>query len=375
MFNTLCNFDEKEMRSMKAVVLDIKKNKAVALSDDGMVKEVTSKNFRIGQTIEMETQSMKKMSKKYRNIAAGIAASLVILLGGGTAYAYNTPVAHISLDVNPSVTYSVNAFNRVIDVIGANTDAEAFLQTIDWDGENINKVVEDTILALKEANYLDNNEWYKDSLIIGVNATSTDKEEQLILAIKNELAKIVAEETDKKIDTADLEEVVIGIGAERVADAAKLSEDLGFAVTPGKLNLVQKLNASYTELEKEALTSSEAAIWLKGSVKDIMAQIKANRIAHKAITSEGIDADLPGNDSDNKGNNNNMNSNDNINNNSNMNNNGNGNINNNGNDKGNVNANDDTDMNENVNEMDKVRNPNANENSISHGVIETEKTN
>ena len=375
MFNTLCNFDEKEMRSMKAVVLDIKKNKAVALSDDGMVKEVTSKNFRIGQTIEMETQSMKKMSKKYRNIAAGIAASLVILLGGGTAYAYNTPVAHISLDVNPSVTYSVNAFNRVIDVIGANTDAEAFLQTIDWDGENINKVVEDTILALKEANYLDNNEWYKDSLIIGVNATSTDKEEQLILAIKNELAKIVAEETDKKIDTADLEEVVIGIGAERVADAAKLSEDLGFAVTPGKLNLVQKLNASYTELEKEALTSSEAAVWLKGSVKDIMAQIKANRIAHKAITSEGIDADLPGNDSDNKGNNNNMNSNDNINNNSNMNNNGNGNINNNGNDKGNVNANDDTDMNENVNEMDKVRNPNANENSISHGVIETEKTN
>jgi len=360
---------------MKAVVLDIKKNKAVALSDDGMVKEVTSKNFRIGQTIEMETQSMKKMSKKYRNIAAGIAASLVILLGGGTAYAYNTPVAHISLDVNPSVTYSVNAFNRVIDVIGANTDAEAFLQTIDWDGENINKVVEDTILALKEANYLDNNEWYKDSLIIGVNATSTDKEEQLILAIKNELAKIVAEETDKKIDTADLEEVVIGIGAERVADAAKLSEDLGFAVTPGKLNLVQKLNASYTELEKEALTSSEAAVWLKGSVKDIMAQIKANRIAHKAITSEGIDADLPGNDSDNKGNNNNMNSNDNINNNSNMNNNGNGNINNNGNDKGNVNANDDTDMNENVNEMDKVRNPNANENSISHGVIETEKTN
>src|SRR5665648_659946 len=204
MLNTLCNFNEKEMRSMKAVVLDIKKNKAVALSDDGMVKEVNNKNFRIGQTIEMEKKSMKKMSKKYRNIAAGVAASLVILLGGGTAYAYNTPVAHVSLDVNPSITYSVNAFNRVIDVDRTNPDGEAILQTMVWDNEN-----------------------------------------QLILAIKNELAKFVAEDTDKEIVAADLDETVIGIGAERVADAAQLSEDLGFAVTHGKLNLVQKLSASY----------------------------------------------------------------------------------------------------------------------------------
>src|SRR5665648_212491 len=208
MLNTLCNFNEKEMRSMKAVVLDIKKNKAVALSDDGMVKEVNNKNFRIGQTIEMEKKSMKKMSKKYRNIAAGVAASLVILLGGGTAYAYNTPVAHVSLDVNPSITYSVNVFNKVI-AEESNLDAVDILQTIDWDGKNINKVVEDTILALKEKNYLENDTWYEDSIIIGVNATSTEKEEQLILAIKDELAKIVAEETDKEIDKADLEEVVI----------------------------------------------------------------------------------------------------------------------------------------------------------------------
>src|SRR5665648_425362 len=213
MLNTLCNFNEKEMRSMKAVVLDIKKNKAVALSDDGMVKEVNNKNFRIGQTIEMEKKSMKKMSKKYTNIAAGVAASLVILLGGGTAYAYNTPVAHVSLDVNPSITYSVNAFNRVIDK-ESNSDAKDILQTIDWDGENINKVVNDTISALKDADYLENDEWYEDSIIIGVNATSIDKEEQLILAIKEELAKFVAEDTDKEIAAADLDldETVIGIG-------------------------------------------------------------------------------------------------------------------------------------------------------------------
>src|SRR5665648_308185 len=356
MLNTLCNFNEKEMRSMKAVVLDIKKNKAVALSDDGMVKEVNNKNFRIGQTIEMEKKSMKKMSKKYRNIAAGVAASLVILLGGGTAYAYNTPVAHVSLDVNPSVTYSVNAFNRVIDVDRTNPDGDAILQTMEWDNENINVVIKKTISALKDADYLENDEWYKDSIIIGVNATSTDKEEELILAIKNELAKFVAEDTDKEIAAADLdlEEVVIGIGAQRVADAAQLSEDLGFAVTPGKLNLVQKLSASYTE----ELTSSEAAVWLEGSVKDIMAQIKANRIADRSTTTEALDADLTDNNSDVTENGNNGN---------------NGKINNNGN--ANVDANDDVDLNEDATEVEKVRNENANENSISHGAIKIENEN
>lgn len=337
---------------MKAVVLDIKKNKAVALSDDGMVKKVTNKNFRIGQTIEMERKSMKKMSKKYRNIAAGVAASLVILLGGGTAYAYNTPVAHVSLDVNPSVTYSVNVFDRVINVDRTNPDADAILQTMEWDNENINVVVKKTISALKEAKYLENDKWYEDNIIIGVNATSTDKEEELILAIQNELAKFVAEETDTEIAAADLDldEVVVGIGHQRVIDAAKLSEDLGFAVTPGKLNLVQKLSASYTE----ELTSSEAAVWLEGSVKDIMAQIKANRIANRSTTIEALDADIQDNDSDVNENGNN----------------GNDNMNNNGN--GNINANDNADMDENATETVKVRNANANQNGLSHGAIETE---
>lgn len=299
MLNTLRNFDEKEMKFMKAVVLEIKKNKAVVLSDDGMVKEVMNKNYETGQTIEMERKIMSKMNKKYRKIAAGIAASLVIMLGGGTAYAYNTPVAHVSLDVNPGMTFSVNAFDRVIDVEMATKEAEGILLEIDWDGKNINNVIKDTISALKEENYLENEEWYSDSLMITVNATSPKKEGQLIQGIKNELTNVASEDTDKEIDVADLNEVVIGIGAQRVADAATISEHLDSPVTAGKLNLVQKLYAS--ELGNQESTSAEAvewinstqgAVWLEGSVKDIMAKIKQNRFEQREMTSEGIDADL-----------------------------------------------------------------------------------
>jgi hypothetical protein len=286
------------MKFMKAVVLEIKKNKAVVLSDDGMVKEVMNKNYEPGKTIEMERKIMSKMNKKYGKIAAGIAASLVIMLGGGTAYAYNTPVAHVSLDVNPGMIFSVNAFDRVIDVEMANKDAEGILLEIDWDGKNINNVIKDTISALKEENYLENEEWYSDSLMITVNATSTQKGEKLELGIKNELAKIVADETGKVIDSADLEENVIGVGAERVA----LASELG--VTPGRLNLVQKLYDSDPELAGTAVTSN-TAILFDGTVKDIMAKIKANRLG---TTPKGIDV---GNTDDsnikNNGNNGNVN--------------------------------------------------------------------
>ncbi len=361
MLDTLCNFNEKEMKPMKAVILETRKNKAVALSDDGRVKEILNKNYKIGQTIEMERNTMKKMSKKYRNIAGGIAASLVILLGGGTAYAYNTPVAHVSLDVNPSITYSINSFNKVISE-ESNLDAVDILQTIEWNGKNINQVLEDTILALKEKNYLKNGTWYEDSIIIGVNATSAKNEEKLILAIKNKLATMVAEETGKEIDTdLDLEDVVTAIGAKRVEAAAQLSKDLGYKVTPGKLNLVQKLYASDPELAGTTVTS-DAAIWFEGSVKDIMAQIKANKFKQKGMTPKGIDVDSDINGNGNNGNGNNGN--------------GNGNINNNGNDKGKVKANDDTDldMDEDTDSkvMEKVRNQNAIQNRTSPEAIETD---
>lgn len=334
---------------MKAVVLEIKKNKAITLSEDGTFTEIRDHGYKIGQSIIMEGNVMKKMGKKYRNIGAGIAASLIILLGGGTAYAYNTPVAHVSLDVNPSITYLVNSFDRVIGIEKVNGDGELILESIDWDGQKLSKVVEQTILALKAGSYLDEGDWYINSLVVGVNADSSDREEKLIVTIKQELSEIVYAETNKKMEPKELSDVVVGIGAERVADAIALSEKLGFDVTPGKLNLVQKLNASYTELGKAELTTSEAAVWLKGSVKDIMAQVKVNRLENRGITPDAIE---PGHQEDAMM--------------------GNGNIGNNGNGNAGGTVNDNN-GNKNTNKMEKERNDNGNQKNVSPEAIEIEQ--
>lgn len=273
---------------MKAVILEVKGNKAIALSDDGLVNAIRNQGYQVGHTIEMEEMTMKKSTKKFSRMFAGIAAAMVILLGGGTVFAYNTPVAHVSVDVNPSIIYTVNMFDKVIDVEMANEEATELLDTIKWDGEELTVVVEKTIDALKAGGFLDDTDWYDDGLVIGVNSNSESRENRLIKSIKNELEEIVFEETDEEISLDDNEDVVVGIGKERVDEAARLSEALDMKVTPGKLNLVEKLDATYVEAtDEDPMNDGELGEWLEKPVKEIMAQIKENKAQIKGDKETG----------------------------------------------------------------------------------------
>lgn len=284
---------------MKAVVLETKKNRAAVLSDDGIIAEIRNKGYAAGQSIEMEELSMIKINRRWTKTVAGLAASLVILIGGGTL-AYTTPVAHVSVDVNPSIMYSVNAFDRVIAVEMSNTDADVILDTIGWNGEKLSVVIEKTIDALKDKNYLLDKNWYETGLLIGVNSTSADREQRLIVAIKNELQDIIFDETTQNVDLDDCENLVVGIGEDRVQQASDLSDELDCDVTPGKLNLVQKLDASLIASGKAPLTDAEIATWINMPVQEIMAQIKANKalINPKTTTEEGIHPDAVDGDED-----------------------------------------------------------------------------
>ncbi len=284
---------------MKAVVLETKKNRAAVLSDDGIIAEIRNKGYAAGQSIEMEELSMIKINRRWTKTVAGLAASLVILIGGGTL-AYTTPVAHVSVDVNPSIMYSVNAFDRVIAVEMSNTDADVILDTIGWNGEKLSVVIEKTIDALKDKNYLLDKNWYETGLLIGVNSASADREQRLIVAIKNELQDIIFDETTQNVDLDDCENLVVGIGEDRVQQASDLSDELDCDVTPGKLNLVQKLDASLIASGKAPLTDAEIATWINMPVQEIMAQIKANKalINPKTTTEEGIHPDAVDGDED-----------------------------------------------------------------------------
>ena len=266
---------------MKAIIMETDRKQAVAMSEDGMVRHIRNRGYEIGQSIEIGEMNIMKMKNRTRNLVAGIAAAVLITAGGGTAYAYNNPVAEVSVDVNPSILYSVNTFGDVIKAKAMDEEAKPILDTVKWDGEDIDTVLDDTIDSLREKGYLTDTEWYEEGIIIGVHADSVKKEKQLIRGISERLEQIIFEETAKEVDLDEENGPVIGIGEERVQEAARLSEKFGVEITPGKLNLVQKLSKSYELMGEDALTDAAIETWIEEPVKDIMAQIKENRQAEK----------------------------------------------------------------------------------------------
>ena len=56
------------------------------------------------------------------------ACAVLIALGiGGGAYAYQTPVAYVGIDINPSIELGVNCFDRVVSAEGVNADGQDIL--------------------------------------------------------------------------------------------------------------------------------------------------------------------------------------------------------------------------------------------------------
>lgn len=137
MYHTL----EREQNDMKSVVTEIRGNTAVLLSDDGCIVKVKNKNYELGQEIGMNTT----LKFNFKKAAAFVAAACFVLVLGGTAVAYNIPTTYLSVDVNPSIEYSINMFNRVLSAEGVNDDGTKIVDEIDL--KNLkNKTIDELLL-------------------------------------------------------------------------------------------------------------------------------------------------------------------------------------------------------------------------------------
>lgn len=100
---------------------------------------------RAEQELKEQTRSflMKKIRRHHLRpaVAAVICAlSMLVVLGGGMLY--RSPVAVISVDVNPSLELSVNRFDRVVSVEGRNADGEILAGAIELRSLNYTQAVE-----------------------------------------------------------------------------------------------------------------------------------------------------------------------------------------------------------------------------------------
>jgi len=186
------------------------------------------------------------------------------------AYAWFTPTDYVSLDVNPSVEYSLNMFDRILEVKGVNDDGDELMDSLDLKNMTIEDAVKETLDKLMADGYLTDDP--NGGIVI---TTSNDEMGD---------AKRLAVELEKKIQTYldEQEGVTAKVDAEAVTQA-RVEEARELGVTPGKLNLVEKLQATTSE----AINVEE---WLTKPVKEINKAIKENRKAGKA-NRESIDSD------------------------------------------------------------------------------------
>ena len=191
-----------------------------------------------------------------KKIALALSAALVLTLaGGGYAYA-KTPVAYVSMDINPSVELGVNDFDTVVSVEAYNEDGKNILE-----GTNlVNSKVKDAV-KIVISNAISKKYIKEDGSSVIEITTSTDKTAGAAVELDDVLKDVVDETLTNNDVQAEVE-------TENVA-LARRDEARKLGITPGKLNLIQKLQALDSRITVEEYKNS--------SVKDIQKKIKELR--------------------------------------------------------------------------------------------------
>lgn len=162
-----------------------------------------------------------------KKIALALSAVIILSLGGG-GYAYaRTPLAYVSVDINPSVELGVNGFDKVVSAEAYNEDGRKVLENTNLINFNINNAVSSVISNAISYGYIKED----GSSAIEVT-TSTDKKN-----IATKLDESLKETVDKTLENNNVDAEV---ETENVA-LARRDEAKQLGLTPGKLNLIEKL--------------------------------------------------------------------------------------------------------------------------------------
>ncbi len=152
---------------MKAMIVDIQNGYAAALNEEGVIEQIPDINYTLGQTVELykfdHTPAAGKQKKRHRLSAMmkkiSVAASSAIVLSGLCgAVAYALPAGTVTVDAEPSIEYTVNCFDYVLDVKAANDDGDQLLSEMDlWQIKHhkVETALSLTMEQLEKDGYLD----------------------------------------------------------------------------------------------------------------------------------------------------------------------------------------------------------------------------
>lgn len=217
---------------MKAVIVDLRSGQAAALCDDGRVVKLADPGYSLGQIVEVHER--RRRTPRWVRWASTAAAAALLLVGAGGGAAWAMPYGVVSLDVNPSLEYTINRFDYVLKVEGVNEDGKKMLSRMDTKQllyHSIGEALEASVQQLEDGEWLGGE---SDEILISAGTKQPSHAEKLVQALEDDLVSrretlavhgVAVSEAD--IDAAHREGM--SAGRHRVLDELRESEGEDFA--------------------------------------------------------------------------------------------------------------------------------------------------
>lgn len=215
--------------------------------EDGQFVRIPDNDYSIGQEITLlrrPVEKKKKQSTFRRKIAAIAASAVLIATVGGGGIVYATPYGTVSIDVNPSIEYTINRFDRVLQVTGVNEEGQAVINAIGRNkllNRTINTALSTTINQMEADGYLTEED---DPVVLSSETGSEQHSAELASSLEMHFSP-------------QMEVYSLTVTQAEVASAHEKG------ITAGKMHFIR-------EIEREEPETFREEDWIGRPVKDLV---------------------------------------------------------------------------------------------------------
>ena len=267
------------------------KNKIKGAFSNIVLPDFDMKSLEKRKGMVLVKEEKKKKSKKGLFVGLTTCVAVCICLFVGLGYFNNNlkVASTIGIDVNPSITLTINKKEKVLDVTANNEDARIILDDMDLSGSNVNVAINALIGSMVRNGYIDE---LANSILISVDSMDSVESEKLRQKIVDKLNTFINNGNNIS---------VVSQSISATSDSEALAKEYGISV--GKLELIEKLiakNNLYTYEGLKDLSINELNLLLGNTTENVTTSGSASDKAYigssKALEIAYSDANISADD-------------------------------------------------------------------------------
>lgn len=247
---------------MKGIIAEIDGRKMIVITKNGeFIKCKKLPYHNIGDEVNIQRTNMTSV---YKKISAAAACFLIFAMLSTGVYAYYTPYSYVSVDINPSLEFSVNRFDKVIGVHAFNEDAEKVISASDnIKYKDIDDALEQILDTASDQGFLKKDE--ANSIMFVVS--SGNKKEEKVMSDKVSTAS-----TEVLSQLSSNYEVILETTK---IDSYKQAKE--YNISPGKVILANQFKEIKPDINEEEIKHMS----LQQAIKQIEKKEDNNKLPDK----------------------------------------------------------------------------------------------